>query len=78
MATKRGITIERQVLLFELDRRCTFADCNERVSVSLTKPEAQDYDGFECNFCERWNADSLTQKDVPDWWDEIVANRSAN
>ena len=55
-----------------------FDDCNERVSVSLTKPEAQNYDGFECSFCERWNADSLTEKDVPDWWDELVANRSTN
>ena len=78
MATKRGIKIERQVLLFELERRCTFADCNQRVWISLTKPEAQNYDGFECSFCERWNADSLTEKDVPDWWDELESTKGTN
>ena len=72
MPAKRGIGIERQVLLFEIERRCSFPDCNQRIFVSLTKQEAFDYKGFECALCERWNDDSLTKNDVPDWWDEIA------
>jgi hypothetical protein len=72
MPTKRGIVIERQVLLFEIERRCSFPECNQRVFVGLTKQEAIDYAGFECTLCERWNDDSLTKNDVPDWWDEIA------
>ena len=72
MPTKRGIVIERQVLLFEIERRCSFPECNQRVFVGLTKQEAFDYTGFECALCERWNDDSLTPNDVPDWWDEIA------
>ena len=72
------ISIERKVLLFEIDRRCSFEDCNQRVLLGLTKSEALDYRGFECSFCERWSADSLTQRDVPDWWDEIQANQREN
>jgi hypothetical protein len=65
------VTIEREVLLFEIERRCSFADCNGRVFIGLTKEEALNYDGFECSVCERWNLDVLNKTDVPDWWDEI-------
>ena len=75
MGSSRGITIERRVLLFEIERRCSFQDCNERVFFSLTKQEALDYNGFECTLCERWNSDSLKRFDVPDWWDEISPNQ---
>lgn len=104
---KRGITIEREVLLFEIDRRCSFNDCtgppdesnpvtglgrgdwthpvaalpvpcNARNSIGLTKPEAREYSGFECNVCERWNKDQLSQKDIPDWWDELATQVSSN
>ena len=71
MTSKRGVTIERQVLLFEIERRCSFTDCNARNFVGLTKKEAHDYNGFDCSECERWNEDSLKQSDVPDWWEEI-------
>jgi len=71
MGTSRGITIERQVLLFEIDRRCSFQECNERIFISLTKKEAAEYRGFECTVCERWTTDSLMKTDVPEWWDEI-------
>lgn len=66
---------ERHVLLFEIERRCSFADCNQRMRVGLTKSEAFAYQGFECTDCERWTNDSLTQRDVPDWWDELQANK---
>jgi len=72
------IHIERRVLLFEIERRCSFADCNQRVFIGLTKAEAFDYRGFECTVCERWNDDALTQRDVPDWWDEIEAKTQVN
>jgi hypothetical protein len=71
MGLYRNITIKRRVLLFEIERRCGFSDCNERNFTGLTKHEAFAYMGFECHVCKRWNEDSLTKKDVPDWWDEI-------
>ncbi|PWT87905.1 MAG: hypothetical protein C5B55_14005 [Blastocatellia bacterium] len=71
MPAGRSIKIEREVLLFELERRCVFPDCNERASVSLTKVEALNYRGFECGRCERWNEDEITKKDAPFWWEEI-------
>ncbi len=76
MGTNRGISIERKVLLFEIERRCGFTDCNQRLLVALTQPEALQYRGFDCTSCERWNTDILTKKDVPDWWEEIQANRA--
>src|SRR4029453_5274166 len=72
MATKRGIVIERQVLLFEIERRCSFPECNQRVFVGLTKQEAFDYTGFECALCERGNDALLTKNNVLDWGDEIA------
>jgi hypothetical protein len=78
MGLKRGIAIERQVLLFEIDRRCSFPECNQRVFAGLTKQEALDYRGFECPACERWNNDSLTKNDIPDWWDEIVLTQTSH
>ena len=71
----RGVRIERKVLLIEIERRCSFADCNQRLFLGLTKREAIDYTGFECTFCERWNNDSLRKNDVPDWWDEITVSQ---
>jgi len=71
MVLKQGITIEREVLLFEIERRCFFPECNSRVFVGLTKQEAFDYHGFECVVCERWNDDVLKKSDVPDWWTEL-------
>jgi hypothetical protein len=78
MGLKRGIAIERRVLLFEIDRRCSFAECNQRVFVGLTKQEAFDYRGFECPSCERWSNDSLTKNDVPEWWDEVVLTQTSS
>jgi hypothetical protein len=71
MEVKRGITIQREVLLIEIERRCAHRECNARNFIGLTKKEALEYHGFECSECERWNTDSLKRSDVPDWWDEI-------
>jgi len=71
----RNIKINKEVLLFEIDRRCRISDCNERNFIGLTKSEALAYNGFECNACKRWNEDSLTKEDAPDWWDEIQSKR---
>jgi hypothetical protein len=37
----------------------------------LTKEEARAYNGFECSRCERWNEDALTERDIPEWWEEL-------
>jgi len=68
---KRGITIKREVLLFEIERRCSLQDCNARNFIGLTKIEALTYTGYQCSECEQWNKDSLKQSEVPDWWDDI-------
>jgi len=75
MAPTPRVTIERRILLFEIERRCSFVDCNARAFIGLTKDEALRYDGFDCTECERWNSDHLNKTDVPDWWDEIRASR---
>ena len=65
------IVIPREVLLIEIERHCADADCNARTRIGLTKEEARLYDGFECERCERWNEDGLTERDIPDWWEEL-------
>jgi hypothetical protein len=75
MAPTPGVTIQRQILLFEIERRCSFVDCNARAFIGLTKDEALHYDGFDCTECERWNSDHLGKTDIPDWWDEIRSSR---
>jgi len=64
----------RTVLLIEISRRCSFAECNAGNSIGLTKEEASDYLGFECIHCQRWNEDKLSENDVPEWWSEIKSD----
>ena len=75
---KRGITIEREILLFEIERRCAYSDCKAKNSIGLTKAEAREYDGFDCVICERRNDDQLSRKDVPEWWEELTNGTSTN
>ena len=75
MGSIQGIKIERSTLLFEIERRCSLEQCNERNFIGLTKPEALEYTGFECVSCESWNPDRLKQSDIPDWWAEIQAEQ---
>jgi hypothetical protein len=68
---KPGITIKREVLLIELERRCSIADCIARNFIGLTREEALSYHGFECSECEQWNEDSLKRSEIPDSWDDV-------
>lgn len=70
--SKRRITFPREVLLVEIERRCAIAGCGARTRVGLTKEEARAYTGFECERCEGWNDDALTERDIPDWWEELT------
>jgi hypothetical protein len=72
MLKKRSsIVIPREVLLVEIERHCADTNCNARTRIGLTKAEAQLYDGFECERCERRNEDGLTERDIPEWWEEL-------
>lgn len=71
MTVTKPIVFPREVLLVEIERHCSFPDCDRRVAIGLTKDEATEYIGFECEYCKRWNDDKLTPKDIPDWWQEI-------
>jgi hypothetical protein len=59
----------RELLLVEIARRCRACDAPARVG--LTRAEARDYTGFECGACDEWNADELSEGDVPEWWEEL-------
>ncbi len=69
---RQRISIPSRVLLFEIERRCSGAHCNAKARIGLTKEEARLYCGFECEQCKLWNADALTERDVPDWWEELT------
>jgi 1-acyl-sn-glycerol-3-phosphate acyltransferase len=66
---RKSFAPRRALLLTEVARRCRGCDAPARLG--LTKDEALAYDGFECENCELWNADELTARDVPEWWDEL-------
>jgi hypothetical protein len=85
MLKKKRTRIEfpREVLLIEIERHCSDQNCNARTRIGLTKAEARLYDGFECERCELWQADGLSERDIPDWWEELTITgldtlRSAN
>jgi hypothetical protein len=71
-APRRRLIIPRHVLLVEIERRCQLPDCNGKTCIGLTKPDARAYTGFECERCKGWNDDSLAERDVPDWWEELA------
>lgn len=62
----------RVVLLIEVERYCRQPNCPQLNRVSLTKAEARAYTGFECERCKRWNDDILSERDVPEWWEELA------
>ena len=73
MAKRRQqIVFPREVLLVEIERRCADEHCNAKNRIGLTKEEARAYHGFECVRCERRHDDTLTERDVPDWWEELT------
>lgn len=67
----------REVLLIEIERRCSHNECKARNRIGLTKAEAHDYHGFTCEACERRTEDALTRRDVPEWWDELTRTEFA-
>ncbi len=67
---KTSFYFPREVLVVEIDRRCSADECHARNQISLTKPEAIQYRGFNCSECETWNDDRLTQSEMPDSWRE--------
>ena len=71
-APRRRLIIPRRVLLVEIERRCRLTDCNAKTRIGLTKAEARAYTGFECEACKGWNQDLLSERDVPDWWEELA------
>lgn len=66
------IIFPRDVLLVEIVRHCTAPACNAPTRLGLTKEEARAYTGFKCERCEAWNDDVLAERDVPEWWEELV------
>jgi hypothetical protein len=69
---RQRISTERRVLLVEIERRCADPQCNARARIGLTKDEARLYTGFECEQCKQWTPDSLHERDVPEWWEELA------
>lgn len=70
MKTKSRIAPVRELLLIEIERRCPA--CGERVTLGLTKEEARMYHEFQCERCETKTDDNLTERDVSEWWDELM------
>lgn len=70
MKTKSRIALQRELLLIEIERRCPA--CGARVALGLTKEEARAYHEFQCERCETKTDDHLTERDVPEWWDEMM------
>ena len=66
------IAISRQILLVEIERRCPDAECNWKTRIGLTKEEAHADCRFECERCGRRFDDVLTERDVPEWWEELT------
>src|SRR3954468_8423062 len=67
----KRIVFPREVLLVEVERRCGEFLCGARIKLSLTKDDARAYKGFECERCGRWYADALSERDIPEWWEEL-------
>jgi hypothetical protein len=72
MSKRKNIVIPRDVLLVEIERRCQDAQCNARTRIGLTKEEARAYCGFECERCGQSWEDVLTERDTPEWWEELT------
>jgi len=67
---KKEFYFPRDVLVLEINRRCTADQCRAVNQISLTRTEAIEYRGFNCSACERWNDDRLSQSEMPASWQE--------
>lgn len=68
----------RTPLVVAFERHCVFADCAALNEVSLTKPEAIEYRGFDCLQCGRWNDDHLIEHELPKSWLDLRSSQSEN
>ena len=66
------MVVPRELLLVEVERYCPGEGCGARNAVGLTKEEARVYDGYTCARCERRWPDSLSERDIPEWWEELT------
>ena len=68
---RRRVVVPRELLLVEVERYCRDSLCGARNSVGVTKEEARSYEGFTCERCEQHWDDALTERDIPEWWEEL-------
>lgn len=68
---RRRVVTPRELLLVEVERYCREATCAARNAVGLTKEEARAYTSFTCERCERVWPDELSERDIPEWWEEL-------
>ena len=47
------------------------------MKIGITKSEALNYHGFECDDCNRWTTDTLVEKDIPEWWAEVKQDQGS-
>jgi hypothetical protein len=67
-----NVFIAREVLLVEIERRCRDPLCAQKTRIGLTKQEARAYCSFECEQCGKRFDDVLSERDVPEWWEELT------
>ncbi len=65
------MVVPRELLLVEVERYCRDPSCGARNGVGLTKEEARVYTAFTCERCEREWEDALSERDIPEWWEEL-------
>ncbi len=61
----------RELLLVEVERYCRDPDCYGLTRIGLTKTDAREYGNFTCARCEQTWDDSLRERDIPEWWEEL-------
>lgn len=72
MSKCHNVFIPRDVLLVEIERRCRDQHCAAKTRIGLTKEEARAYCGFECERCGKYWEDALTERDAPEWWEDLT------
>jgi hypothetical protein len=68
---RRRVVVPRELLLVEVERYCRDPACGARNAIGLTKEEARVYDEFTCERCEQSWDDCLSERDIPEWWEEL-------
>lgn len=68
---RRRVVVPRELLLVEVERYCRDPDCYALTRTGLTKADARRYGSFTCTRCEQTWDDSLGERDIPEWWEEL-------